>query len=92
MVKLITGGTGYIGAELAHILVDRGEEVVLFDITVNNHRIEDIKNKVKVVQGDLGDFSEVRLKQELTIESRILGALAYSSECERFVSRLIPTR
>jgi nucleoside-diphosphate-sugar epimerase len=25
MAKLITGGTGYIGAELAHILVERGD-------------------------------------------------------------------
>lgn len=59
MAKLITGGTGYIGAELAHILVDRGEEVILFDIAINRYRIEDIKNKVKLVCGDLGNFSEV---------------------------------
>ena len=59
MAKLVTGGTGYIGAELAHILADRGEEVVLFDIVVNRYRIEDIESKVKVVCGDLGNFSQV---------------------------------
>ena len=59
MAKLITGGTGYIGAELAHLLVERGEEVVLFDIIINEYRIEDIKNKVKMVRGDLGNWSEV---------------------------------
>ncbi|MDD4876213.1 MAG: NAD-dependent epimerase/dehydratase family protein [Dehalococcoidales bacterium] len=59
MAKLITGGTGYIGAELAHILADRGEEVVLFDININHYRIEDIESKVKIVRGDLGNFSEV---------------------------------
>ena len=59
MAKLITGGVGYIGAELAHILADRGEEVVLFDIAVNRYRIGDIESKVKVVRGDLGNFSEV---------------------------------
>jgi threonine 3-dehydrogenase len=59
MAKLITGGTGYIGAELAHILVERGEEVVLFDIVISEYRIEDIKNKVKIVRGDLGNFAEV---------------------------------
>lgn len=59
MAKLITGGTGYIGAELAHLLVERGEEVVLFDIVINEYRIEDIKNKVKTVRGDLGNWSEV---------------------------------
>ncbi len=40
MAKLITGGTGYIGAELAHLLVERGEEVVLFDININHYRID----------------------------------------------------
>ena len=59
MAKLITGGTGYIGTELARILTDRGEEVVLFDITINRYRVEDIEDKVKIVQGDLGNFSEV---------------------------------
>ncbi len=59
MAKLITGGMGYIGAELAHILADRGEEVVLFDININRYRIEDIESKVKVVRGDLGNLSEV---------------------------------
>jgi len=59
MAKLITGGTGYIAAELAHIFVERGEEVVLFDVAINEYRVEDIKNKVKLVSGDLGNFPEV---------------------------------
>lgn len=59
MAKLITGGMGYVGSELAHILVERGEEVVLFDITINRRRVEDIENRVKIVQGDLGNFSDV---------------------------------
>ena len=59
MKVLITGGIGYIGAELARLLVNRGEEVTLFDIAVNEYRIEDIKNKVKIIRGDLGNCSEV---------------------------------
>jgi threonine 3-dehydrogenase len=59
MAKLITGGTGYIGAELARILVERGEQVVLFDIAINRYRIADIENKLKIVQGDLGNLSQV---------------------------------
>ena len=59
MAKLITGGTGYIGAELAHILVGQGEEVVLFDIVINEYRIEDIENEVKIICGDLANYSEV---------------------------------
>jgi len=59
MAKLITGGTGYIGAELAHILAGRCEEVVLLDVAIADHRIEDIKDKVKVVRGDVSNWSEV---------------------------------
>lgn len=59
MTKLITGGTGYIGVELARILVERGEKVVLFDIVINRYRIADIENRLKIVQGDLSNYSQV---------------------------------
>jgi len=59
MAKLVTGGTGYIGAELARLLANRGEEVVIFDIAINRYRIEDIEDKVKVIRGDLAHSSEV---------------------------------
>ena len=89
MAKLITGGTGYIGAELAHILADRGEKVVLFDITINRHRIEDIESKVKVVRGDLGNFSEVInvVKDNNITEIYHMGAmLTYMSELNPWAS------
>ncbi|MEA1872571.1 MAG: GDP-mannose 4,6-dehydratase [Chloroflexota bacterium] len=59
MAKLVTGGMGFVGAELARLLVERGENVVLFDIALNYHRIEGIENKVKVIQGDLKVWPEV---------------------------------
>ena len=59
MAKLITGGTGFVGAELARILVGRGEDVVLFDIAINRNRIDDIEKKVKLVPGNLSNWSEV---------------------------------
>jgi nucleoside-diphosphate-sugar epimerase len=83
MAKLITGGTGYIGAELARILANRGEEVVLFDNAINCYRIEDIESKVKVVRGDLGNFSEVInvVKDNNITEIYHMGAmLTYMSE------------
>ena len=59
MAILITGGTGFVGAALARRLVERGEDVVLFDIFPQIERIPDIKDKVKVVQGDLKVWPEV---------------------------------
>ncbi len=59
MSVLITGGTGGIGVGLAHELVKKGEDVVLFDIAPRTERVADIKDKVKVVQGDLKVWPEV---------------------------------
>jgi threonine 3-dehydrogenase len=59
MAKLITGGTGFIGTELARMLVDRQEEVVLFDVAPNAARIKEIGDKVKLVLGNLANYSEV---------------------------------
>jgi threonine 3-dehydrogenase len=89
MAKLITGGTGYIGAELAHILAARGEEVVLFDIIINRYRIEDIESKVKIVRGDVGNFSEVInvVKDNNITEIYHMGSmLTYMSELNPWAS------
>jgi threonine 3-dehydrogenase len=59
MSVLITGGTGFIGAKLARSMVERGEEVILFDLLPRIDRIPDIKDKVTVVQGDLKVWPEV---------------------------------
>ena len=59
MSILITGGTGRLGMGLAKELVERGEEVVLFDIVTREERLGDLKDKVKVVQGDLKNWPEV---------------------------------
>jgi len=89
VAKLITGGTGYIGAELARILADRGEEVVLFDIAISRYRIEDIENKVKMVRGGLGNFSEVFnvVKDNNITEIYHMGSmLTYMSELNPWAS------
>jgi threonine 3-dehydrogenase len=54
MPSLITGGSGLIGTELARLLVDAGEEVVLFSRTMKADRIDSLGKKIKWVQGDLG--------------------------------------
>jgi len=59
MSILITGGMGFIGVGLAHELVAKGQDVVLFDIITRPERVADIKDNVKIVQGDLKVWPEV---------------------------------
>ncbi|MDJ0816068.1 MAG: NAD-dependent epimerase/dehydratase family protein [Desulfobacterales bacterium] len=60
MTVLITGGTGFIGVEVARILLKKGEKrPVIFDINPSTKRLDEISDQVKLVRGDLGNFSHV---------------------------------
>jgi len=59
MAKLITGGLGFIGTYLARTLLKKGEEVVLFDVVTKSPLIQDIEDRVRIVQGDLASWAEV---------------------------------
>jgi len=60
MSSLITGGTGFIGAELARLLLKRGEtKPVVLDLSSSTQRLDDIADRVNLVRGDVGDFSDV---------------------------------
>jgi threonine 3-dehydrogenase len=58
MTSLITGGSGLVGSELARMLVNRNEKVVIFDRS-KSQRLVDIEGDVTFVLGDLGVWSEV---------------------------------
>lgn len=53
MAYLITGGTGFIGANVARQLLDRGRDVVLFDYEPDEERLGDVADDVTVVRGDV---------------------------------------
>jgi threonine 3-dehydrogenase len=56
---LVTGGTGYIGAELVRELLRQGHHVVTFGPSSNPTRIADIANDLTIIRGTLAYQAEV---------------------------------
>jgi UDP-N-acetylglucosamine/UDP-N-acetyl-alpha-D-glucosaminouronate 4-epimerase len=54
---LITGGAGFIGSNLAHTLVERGESVRILDdfSTGRLQNLSGIEDRIEIVRGDLRD-------------------------------------
>ena len=53
MSILVIGGTGFIGARLTEHLVQKGEEVVCFDLYPDPGKVSHLGDHVKVVTGDV---------------------------------------
>jgi UDP-glucose 4-epimerase len=57
---LITGGLGFVGSNLAIKCVSLGAKVTIFSKTLENIRnINEIKDKVNIVQGDITKYEDV---------------------------------
>jgi threonine 3-dehydrogenase len=60
MAVLITGGTGFIGAEIARQLVAQGVEgLFVMHRRHNFERLADIADRLEFVQGDLADVGQI---------------------------------
>ncbi len=63
---LITGGAGFIGANVAEALVRGGERVRIFDnfSTGSHDNLAAIRERTEIVEGDLRDYAAVRRAME----------------------------
>ena len=60
MGVMVTGATGFIGAGLVRMLIEKGEEnIVAFHRNPEKKNLNDLADRVSLVQGDLGVFSHV---------------------------------
>lgn len=62
MKYLVTGGAGFIGSNIAHELLERGEQVRIIDnfSTGLRSNIIEIQDSIELIDGDIRDFWTVR--------------------------------
>ncbi|MDP6709244.1 MAG: NAD-dependent epimerase/dehydratase family protein [Alphaproteobacteria bacterium] len=78
MATLITGGAGFVGIEVARMLLDQGEkDVAVFSRNPSPERLGDLAGRVTALAGDLGTYSHVLDAVKTTGPERIyhLGAM-----------------
>jgi nucleoside-diphosphate-sugar epimerase len=59
MTTLITGGTGFIGSNLARMLIDKGERPVLLDVAPVQGMLRDMESEFDYVRGSLTNLPEL---------------------------------
>lgn len=57
--SLVTGGAGMVGRQLARLLLQRGEEVVLLDVAPAEKLPADVRDRTTLVRADLSNWAQV---------------------------------
>ena len=71
MAVLVCGGAGYIGSHAVHVLIEKGEEVIIVDNLQTGHRAA-LHPKAKFYEGDIRDAAVLdRIFTENKIEAVI---------------------
>lgn len=78
---LITGGNGFLGSQLARALAERGERVIVYDnlITGLPSIFRNFEDRIKLVQGDILDWSFLMRTIQLEGVKRIIHTAALAS-------------
>ena len=90
MSTLITGGTGFLGAEIARILVERDDErVILLDMFPDEDAVDGLGENATLIRGDFSDPADL-LKVITDEDLTAIVHLAYViGEAARFPSMAI---
>jgi UDP-glucose 4-epimerase len=78
MKLLVTGGAGYIGSHVGHLLVDSGHEVVVLDNFYSGHRWA-VPSGSELIEGDIGDAS---LLAQVFSKHKFDGVLHFAAHIE----------
>jgi len=82
MATLVTGGTGFVGANIVKDLARNGHDVISFDINAPDqlmqHFIGDVESKVTFVQGDIVDPASVAKVGQAHQVDKIVHAAVYT--------------
>lgn len=73
----LTGGSGYIGSVVAHRLVERGDQVVVFDNLERGHRCN-VPSGAQLIVGDLRDGDAIRVAMSEAKPDAVIHFAAYA--------------
>ena len=59
MRALVTGAAGFIGSHLIPVLLDKGFEVVAFDLAGQAPALESVSDRITYIRGDLGSATDL---------------------------------